>query len=402
MPATRRTGPYPALVTTKDRAVPSGTPVTLAPATIAVTAGRPPAEPGQPLVMPVELTSTYGASEGGTQTGDPVYGRYANRSWHALEDVAGQLEGGPATAFASGMAAVAAVMEQVPVGGTLLLPIGVYSVTTTLARELERIGRLRLREVDVADTPAVVTALREGVDVALLESPTNPLLDVGDLPAIAGAAAQTGTLLAIDNTFATPLLQRPLALGADAVIHSATKYLSGHSDLVLGLVAVRPDADDLLEAIRAQRSLRGAIPGPFEAWLALRGLRTLEIRVQRAGENAAELARRLAGHPAVGRVRHPSLPADPGHQRAATQMRGFGAIVSIELPGGAQAAERVCSATRLWAHATSLGGVESTLERRRRHSTESPAVPESLIRLSVGIEHVDDLWADLEQALTHA
>jgi cystathionine gamma-synthase len=369
-------------------------------ATVIVTAGRPPADPGQPLVTPVELTSTFHASDERTQPGDPVYGRYANRSWRDLEDVVGQLEGGQATAFASGMAAIAAVMEQVPAGGVLVIPRGAYSNTTALARSLDQSGRLHLVEVDVADTGAVLDVFGDGANVALLETPTNPLLDVADLPALAEGAKRSGVLLAIDNTFATPLLQRPIALGADVVIHSATKYLSGHTDVLLGIVVIRPGAGGLLDAIRAQRSLRGAIPGPFEAWLALRGLRTLDLRVQRAGANAAELARRLAGHPAVKNVRHPSLPQDPGHERASAQMQGFGAIISIELTGGADAAERVCSATRLWAHATSLGGVESTLERRRRHATESQAVPDSLIRLSVGIEDVEDLWADLDQALT--
>ncbi|HYJ76058.1 MAG TPA: PLP-dependent transferase, partial [Kineosporiaceae bacterium] len=200
------------------------------------------------------------------------------------------------------------------------------------------------------------------------------------------------------NTFCTPLLQRPLEHGADVVVHSVTKYLAGHSDVLLGAAVTRDQ--QLRERLHGHRTTRGAIPGPAEAWLALRGLRTLHLRVERAGANAAELARRLADHPAITRVRHPSLPHDPGHARALAQMRGFGAIVAIEPAGGAEAAERLAAAVELWVHTTSLGGVESTLERRRRHASEPLRVPESLVRLSVGVEDVEDLWADLDRALS--
>jgi cystathionine gamma-synthase len=371
----------------------------LSPATVAVTAGRPPVEPNQPVTPPLVLTSTYVASDGAPRPGDAGYGRWANPTWTALEETVGALEGGRALAFSAGMAAVAAVLDLVPPGGTVVTPVGAYSGTTQLARQLAGRGLFTLREVVVADTAAVEEALA-GADLALLESPTNPLLDVADLPALAGTARAAGALLVIDNTFATPLLQRPLDLGAPVVLHSATKYLSGHSDVLLGLAVTRDE--ELLARLHGYRTLRGAVPGPAEAWLALRGIRTLALRVERAGANAAELARRLSGHPAVERVRHPSLPADPGHERAAAQMTGFGAIVGVEVRGGAAAAERVCSATRLWVHATSLGGVESTLERRRRQASESAAVPESLLRLSVGIEDVEDLWRDLDAALTAA
>ncbi len=235
----------------------------------------------------------------------------------------------------------------------------------------------------------------------MVESPTNPMLDVADLPALVELAHAQGALVVADNTFATPVVQRPLDHGVDVVVHSVTKYLAGHSDVVLGATVTRDDpaGRDLHDRLRAHRHLTGSIAGPQEVWLALRGLRTLTVRVERAQANAAELARRLRSHPAVRAVRHPSLPDDPGHARASAQMRGFGAIVSIEVDGDAAAAERVAATTRLWVHATSLGGVESSLERRRRHAAESPVVPESLLRLSVGIEDVDDLWADLDQAL---
>jgi cystathionine gamma-synthase len=368
----------------------------LSPATRTVVAGRDHAGPDSPVTTPVVLTSTYTASDGATAPGDRGYGRWDNPTWAALETAVGDLEGGRGVAFASGMASIAAVLSLVPPGGVLVVPRAPYNGTGGLSAELAAIGRLQVREVPVSDTGAVVAALA-GADVALLESPTNPMLEVADLPAIADAAQAAGVLLAVDNTFATPLLQRPLAVGAGLVVHSATKYLGGHSDVLMG-VAVTAD-EELEGRLRRHRTLHGAIPGPWEAWLVLRGLRTLHLRVERAGANAAELARRLAGHPAVERVRHPSLPGDPGHERAAAQLAGFGAIVGVEVRGGAAAAERVCTAARLWVHATSLGGVESTLERRRRHAAESPAVPENLLRLSVGIEDVEDLWHDLDQAL---
>jgi cystathionine gamma-synthase len=201
----------------------------------------------------------------------------------------------------------------------------------------------------------------------------------------------------VDSTFATPLGQKPLDLGADVVVHSATKYLAGHSDVLLGAVVARDP--DLIGRITGNRVLGGGIPGPMEAWIALRGLRTFPLRWERACANAAEIARRCAAHPVVERVRHLSLPEDPGHALADRQMTAYGAIVSLELRGGAPSAEAVADATSLWVHATSLGGVESTLERRRRWPEESPEVPDGLLRLSVGIEDVEDLWADLCAAL---
>jgi cystathionine gamma-synthase len=214
------------------------------------------------------------------------------------------------------------------------------------------------------------------------------------------AAHAVGALVAVDNTFATPLVQRPLTWGADVVVHSVTKYLAGHSDVVLGAV-VSADAG-LTSRMHAYRTTHGAIAGPWEVWLALRGLRTLALRVERSQASAAEIARRLAAHPDVAQVRHPSLPADPSHARAAALMDGFGSILGLRPVGGAAAADAVVDALRLWVPATSLGGVESSLERRRRFATESTTVPDDLLRLSVGIEDVEDLWRDLDQALrTH-
>lgn len=363
----------------------------LSAATLAVTAGRPAHEPGAPMSVPPVLTSTYAA-------GGPVsYARVANPTWAALEDVLAALEGpgSRALAFASGMAAISAVAELAPVGGLVVGQRVAYSGTRgQLARWAAR-GRIELREVP-AEAAALIDAV-DGAALVWLESPTNPTLEVVDIAAVAAAAHEAGALVVVDSTFATPLGQRALDLGADLVVHSATKYLAGHSDVLLGAVLTRDE--DLAFQLGQNRILGGAIPGPMEAWIALRGLRTFPLRYERACASAAELARRCQAHPAVTRVRHLSLPDDPGHALAQAQMSAFGAIVSAELTGGAAAAEAVADRTRVWVHATSLGGVESTLERRRRWPEESADVPEGLLRLSVGIEDLEDLWTDLSAAL---
>jgi cystathionine gamma-synthase len=270
-----------------------------------------------------------------------------------------------------------------------------YSGTRTQLARWNESGRIELREVS-ARTDELVRAAA-GAAMVWLETPTNPTLEVVDIAAVVAAAHAAGALVVVDSTFATPLGQKPLDLGADIVVHSATKYLAGHSDVLLGAVVARDP--QLVERVTRNRVLGGGIPGPMEAWIALRGLRTFPLRWERACASAAEIARRCTEHPAVMRVRHLSLPDDPGHELAAAQMTAFGAIISLELHGGAEAADAVADATRLWVHATSLGGVESTLERRRRWPEESPQVPEGLLRLSVGIEDVEDLWTDLAAAL---
>jgi cystathionine gamma-synthase len=363
------------------------------PATLAVHAGRPPAEPGAPLTPPLVLASTFHAGA------EPHYGREGNPVWTQLETAIGALEGGSALAFASGLAAVAAVLEEAGTGGAVVAPAGAYLGTRALIQTLVAAGHLgEVRPVDVADTAATLAACR-GARLLWVESPTNPLLDVADLPALVAGAHELGVLVAVDNTFATPLGQRPLAGGADVVVHAVTKFLAGHSDLVMGAAVVSDPAR--LERLATRRTLGGAIPGPFEAWLALRGLRTLAVRLERATANAAELAARLDAHHGVALVRYPGLPGDPGHERALRQLDGFGAMVAFEVAGGADAADAVCAATTLIADATSLGGVETTMERRGKWPGEE-LVPPGLIRLSVGCEAVEDLWRDLDQALRAA
>ena len=349
-------------------------PGSLRPSTIAVTGGRPPHEPDQPLNVPLTMASTYVAG------GDREYGRYANPTWTAFEEVLGRLEGGRALAFSSGLAAVDCVLDLVGTGSTVVAPRHAYNGTVMQLADLEARGRVSATLVDIADTDAVVGACADAA-LVWLESPTNPALEIADIETIARAAHDAGAYVVVDNTFATPLLQQPLSLGADLVVHSATKYLAGHSDALLGAVVT---ADDELHGVlKGRRDLLGAIPGTMEAWLALRGLRTLHLRVERAQANAQELGRRLADHPAVSRVRYP----------------GFGGILAIELAAGAMAADLLTHKTSLWVHATSRGGVESAVERRRRWKTEPATIPDSLVRLSVGVEDVEDLWEDLRTAL---
>ena len=372
-------------------------PPDLAAATVVVAAGRPPRSPGAPINPPIELSSTYAAHPATGPDGVALnlgYGRASNATWAAFEAAVGTLEGGDALCFASGMAAISAALTVLPADGPLVAPLTPYNTSGALIGEVEAAGR-EIRRVDVEDTVAVIAALH-GARAIWLESPTNPLMQVADLPVIIAEAAARGVVVVVDNTFATPLVQQPLALGADIVVHSATKYLSGHSDLLMGVTVTRasttagtpeaaPDAapDRWYAALLAHRTRHGAIAGPFEAWLALRGIRTLHVRHERACANAAELARRLGEHPSVSRVRYP----------------GWGAMLAIEVAGSALDAERVASACQVWLGATSLGGVESLIERRRRYPGESVLVPESLLRLSVGIEDVEDLWRDLDHAL---
>lgn len=373
----------------------------VSPATLAVVAGRPPRVQQAPVNPPLVLSSTY-VSQGVPAPGELLYARQSTETWHAFEEALGLLERSrhPALVVGSGMAAVAAALALVPPGGRVVLPRHAYQVTLVLARELAERGLVEVELVDVADTDAVLAAVRgDGRPAAMLwvESPTNPMLEVADLPALVAGAHEVGALVAVDNTFSTPLGQRPLTLGADVVVHSVTKFLAGHSDVVLG--ALLADDDDLHARLHAHRTTHGAIAGPFEVWLALRGLRTLALRVSRAQASAALLAARLAEHPGVAEVRHPSLPGDPGHERASRLMDGYGAVLGVRPRGGESAADAVVAALRLWVPATSLGGVESTIERRRRFATESATVPTDLLRLSVGIEDVEDLWRDLDGAL---
>ena len=338
----------------------------LSPRTVLVSGGRPRNE-GDPLNFPIGATSTYRAG------GEHRYARSGTETWEAFEEVMGHLEGGVAVAFSSGVASMAAILELTPPTGVVAACSRMYVGSVHLLRDLEGRGRFSLRWF-----PDLREGALAGADVVVLEDPTNPALGRIDL---AAAAAETEGLLVVDNTVATPLARRPLDLGADVVVHSATKYLGGHSDLLMGVAVARDE--EIVRALREYRTLHGAVPGAMEAFLALRGLRTLDVRMSRATSNASELARRLAEHPGVAYARHP----------------GVGSLIALELVGGASAGDAMIDRLRLITHATSLGGVESTLERRARWAQESFDVSDALVRISVGIEDVEDLWEDLETAL---
>jgi cystathionine gamma-synthase len=316
-------------------------------------------------------------------------------SWEALEEIVGGLEGGSSVSFASGMAGIAAIFDQLHTGSVVALSDDCYQAVAGIAKAGQSRGRWTVHRVAVADTARWIE-MCDVADLIWLESPSNPLLTVADLDAICAAPRKRGAILGVDNTFATPLNQRPLALGADVAMQSATKFIGGHSDLLSGVVTVR-DAN-LLAALRQARELAGATPGTLETFLAVRGARTLALRLERAQCNAMTLAERLARHPNVTLTRYPGLASHPTHAAARRQLKGFGTIISFDVRGGASAAEAVCAGLQLIQHATSLGAVESTIERRASIPGQEH-LPPALLRLSVGIEAVEDLWTDLDRAL---
>lgn len=363
------------------------------PATLAVELGRPTGD-SEPINPSIVLSSIYQSN--GAEP--PAYGRQHNPTWSALEEVLGGLEGGHAVSFSAGVAAIRAVLAEVPVGGVVVAPADAYSGTRANLEDHTRRGLITTRLVDIADTDAVVAAC-DGAALLWVESPTNPLMRVADLPALVEAAHDQGVTVAVDNTFSTPLGSRPLEVGADVVVHSVTKFLSGHSDVILG-ACVATDAE-VASRLVEHRTLAGTIPGPVEAWLAVRGLRSFPARFLRAQTTAQILAERLDAHPGITTVHYPGLPGDPFHERARKLLDGYGAMISVEITGGARAADALCQAVRVAANATSLGGVETTLERRSRQPGEA-YLPDGLIRISVGCEDVEDLWEDLTRALDRA
>lgn len=361
----------------------------LQPASWLVSAGRP-HEPGNALNVPPILASNF------LLGGDKVYARNdGSPTWQALEEIVGGLEGGTSVVFSSGMAAIAAVFEQLDAGAEVALPADCYQGVAHLAQEGAARGRWRLKRIATEDTRGWCEACAHA-GLVWLESPSNPLLAVADVAAIAASPRNPHCVLAVDNTFATPLNQQPLALGADVSVQSATKFLGGHSDLLAGVVTTANQ--DLYARVRRTREVAGAIPGALETFLAVRGARTLALRLERAQANAMLLAEKLAHHPTVAVCRYPGLASHPTHDIARRQLKGFGTIISFDVSGDKARADRICSSCRLIRFATSLGGVESTIERRGAHAGQEH-VPPTMLRLSVGIEDAADLWADLDAAL---
>jgi cystathionine gamma-synthase len=373
--------------------------------TRAIHAGQAPDPRTGAVVPPIYQVSTYAQDGVGGLREGYEYSRTANPTRTALEECLAVLEGGArALAFASGMAAEDCLLRTVcQPGDHVLIPHDAYGGTYRLFDKVFRRWQVSYSAVDMSDPAAIRTALaHRPARVVWVETPTNPLLSVADISAVGQACREGGALLVVDNTFASPYLQNPLALGADVVVHSTTKYLGGHSDVVGGALVVA-DAD-LGERLAFHRNATGGVAGPFDAWLTLRGIKTLAVRMDRHCVNASRVADMLLAHPAVSAVLYPGLASHPGHEVAAKQMRGFGGMVSFRMNAGEEAAVAVCGRTRLFTLGESLGGVESLIEHpgRMTHASASGSaleVPADLVRLSVGIESAEDLLADLSRAL---
>ncbi len=362
-------------------------------------AAEPDAETGA-IAPPIHLSSTFEHGPAGELPAGYLYGRHGNPTQDRLEEALAAVEGGErALAFSSGLAAGAAFLQSLPAGSHVVFQNDVYYDFRTMAREhLPRWG-LTATLVDNTDHQALRRAIRPETRALWAETPSNPLIQVIDLEALAGLAHEAGASLVVDSTFASPALQNPLALGADVVLHSTTKYLGGHSDVVGGALVFR-QAEEGFERVKQIRRVLGAVASPFSSWLVLRGLRSLACRMAQCSASALAIARALEGHPRVERVLYPGLPSHPGHELARRQMRAAGGMLSLLVAGGREGALALASRVRLFTNATSLGGVESLLEHRASVEAPGSGTPEGLLRLSVGLEHPDDLIEDLVQALS--
>ncbi len=370
--------------------------------TLAIHAGQEPDAASGAVVPPISLSTTFAQSEVGVHKGYE-YSRSGNPTRTAMESQIASLEAARhGLAFASGLAAEDNVMRLLKQGQRVLLGNDAYGGTFRLISKVWSPLGFPWTAIDLSDLDQVVANWPEDTGLVWLESPTNPLLTCFDIEAIAEIAHARGALVVVDNTFATPYLQQPITLGADITLHSATKYLGGHSDVVGGFLAV--DTDELAERLRFTQNAAGAVPSPFDCYLVLRGVKTLGIRMDRHCQNARAIVDLLAAHPTIERVLYPQLPDHPGHAAAAKQMRDYGGMVSFTVKGGEAAARRIAAGTELFTLAESLGAVESLIEHPGAMTHAAAAgspleVPNNLVRLSVGIEHSSDLVADLAQAL---
>jgi cystathionine gamma-synthase len=368
--------------------------------TLAVHAGHAPDALTGAVTPPIHLSTTFERGADGGFPGGFVYIRDANPNRRMLEEALTTLEGGAAAAtFSSGMAATHAILQALSPGDRVLTPDDAYYGTPKLLREV--FGRWGLIHVpvDPTDLAGVRRALETPARLVWIETPSNPLLRITNIAALAELAHRAGALVACDNTWASPALTRPLALGADLVMHSTTKYLGGHSDVQGGAVVARAD-DDFFARVRLAQVLAGGVPSPFDCWLVLRGARSLSCRMRAHCEHAAAVARFLAAHPRVSVVHYPGLPSHPGHPVAAGQMSAFGGMLSFEVAGGRAGALGVAARLKVITRATSLGGTESLIEHRASVEGAHTRAPEGLLRMSVGLEHPEDIIADLDQALS--
>lgn len=367
--------------------------------TMAVHAGQL-VDPATGAVMPpIHLSTTFERAADGSYPRGFIYARTNNPNRDALEQAVCALEGGAAAAaFASGSAAAAAVFQSLAPGDHVVAPDDVYHGTRKLLLDLFASWGLASTFVDMTDLSAVRASMTPATKLIWVETPSNPLLKVTDLRAISAIALEAGAVVACDNTWATPLLQRPLDLGIDVVVHSTTKYLGGHSDVTGGMVVAK-SGDGTFARVKTIQTSAGAVPSPFECWLTLRGIRTLPYRMRGHCDNAEKIAAFLAGRRGVSAVHYPGLKSHPGHEVAASQMARFGGMVSFQVDGDEAAALRVAARAQLFTRATSLGGVESLIEHRASIEGPGSRTPANLLRLSVGLEHPDDLIEDLDQAL---
>ena len=351
------------------------------------------------VAPPIYLSTTFERAADGSLPHGFLYARDANPNRAALERVLAALEGGAAAAaFSAGQAATMAVFQSLAPGDHVVLPSSVYYGTRKLMDSVFARWGLTMTSVDMRDADNVAAALRANTRLVWVESPSNPLLAVADIERIAAIAHGAGARCAVDNTWATPVAQRPLALGADLVMHSTTKYLGGHGDVTGGALVARED-DEFFQRVRTVQTAGGAIASPFDCWLVVRGIKTLPYRIRAHTANATAVARFLASHRNVEAVHYPGLSSHPGHEIAARQMSSFGGMVSVQVRGGRDASLRVKSRVRVFTRATSLGGPESLIEHRASVESPGSGTPDNLLRLSIGLEHADDLIADLDQAL---
>jgi cystathionine gamma-synthase len=366
--------------------------------TLAVHAGHSVDAATGAVATPIQLSTTFERAADGSYRSGYVYSRSNNPNRRALEEAMAALEGGSdAAALGSGLAAASAVFQALQPGDHVVAATQTYHGTAKLLRDLFVPWGLHVDFVDMTDLAAVRNATRAKTKLLWAETPSNPLLKVTDIAQVAEIAHRAGALCVCDNTFA-PILQRPFELGADLVVYSATKYLGGHSDVTGGIVVTRADTE-LFQRVRLVQGSAGAVPSPFDCWLVLRGLRTLPWRMRAQSANALKVATFLAGHANVERVHYPGLPGDADHALAARQMSGFSGMLSFDVKGGREAAIAVAAKVRIFIRATSLGSVESLIEHRASIVGEDPRTPQGLLRLSIGLEHADDLIEDLAQAL---
>ena len=367
--------------------------------TLAVRSGHAPDQTTGAVTPPIHLSTTFERDPDGSYRGGFLYSRYANPNRNALEYALASLEGGAAAAaFASGSAATMTMIQAIGPGTHIIAPDDAYFGTTKLMREIFGPWGIETTVVDMTDVDAVAGAIRPTTKLVWIETPSNPLLRVVDIARIAALARGANALSVVDNTWGTPMLQRPLELGADFSMHATTKYLGGHSDVLGGMLVARQDTE-LFQRVRAIQATGGAVPSPFECWLTLRGLRTLPCRMRAHCQNALTLAHFLVSHPRVEAVHYPGLPTHPAHQLAARQMSGFGGMLSVQAGGNADQSRAIASRLRVFTQATSLGGTESLVEHRASVEGAGTRAPANLLRVSVGLESVEDMMEDWEQAL---